>query len=146
MGSPTYHGYLIDAILNIYNFAEDPVLRKKAGMVLDLDFADYAQQQLHNIWGGAKSRSYPANSYQGLDDEITNYGNLLFGPGPVRPKNTLALATSGYRPRSCRSLDECGAPRHVRVCGPAPRRGTDGWDANKDWHVTPTRSVVTYRS
>ena len=59
VGSPTYHGYLLDAILNVYNFAEDPILRKKAGMVLDLDFADYAQQKLNNIWGGAKSRSYP---------------------------------------------------------------------------------------
>ena len=58
------HGYLLDAILNIYNFAEDPVLREKAGMILDLDFADYAQQELNDIWGGAKSRSFPANSYE----------------------------------------------------------------------------------
>ena len=31
----------------------------KAGMLLDLDFADYAQQQLQRHLGGAKSRSYP---------------------------------------------------------------------------------------
>ena len=42
-GSPIYQGYTLEAILNIYNFADDPVLRQKAGMVLDLDFADYAQ-------------------------------------------------------------------------------------------------------
>ena len=32
-------------------------------MVLDLDFADFAQQELNNVWGGAKSRPYPPSSY-----------------------------------------------------------------------------------
>ena len=63
-GAPTYTGYTIEAILNIYDFADDPVLRRKAGMILDLDFADYAQQELHDVWGGAKSRSYPERLVQ----------------------------------------------------------------------------------
>jgi hypothetical protein len=40
-GSPTYHGYTLQAILNIYNFADDPVLRQKAEMILDLDLSAY---------------------------------------------------------------------------------------------------------
>jgi hypothetical protein len=146
VGSPTYHGYLLDAILNIYNFAEDPILRKKAGMVLDLDFADYAQQSLHNIWGGAKSRSYPASSYEGADEEMTNYGTFLFGPGTAIAKNTLNLATSGYQPPPVvRSLATNPVSRgSFAYVTRRPGVGTAGWDANKDWHVTPTKSVVTY--
>jgi hypothetical protein len=146
VGSPTYHTYLLDAILNVYNFAEDPILRKKAGMVLDLDFADYAQQSLHNIWGGAKSRSYPANSYEGADEEMTNYGTLLFGPGTPLARNTLNLATSGYQPPAVvRSLATNPVSRgSFAYVARRPGVGKAGWDTNKDWHVTPTKSVVTY--
>jgi hypothetical protein len=146
VGSPTYHYYLLDAILNIYNFAEDPMLRKKAGMVLDLDFADYAQQQLNNVWGGAKSRSYPANSYEGADEEMTNYGKFLFGLGTPIAKNTLGLATSGYQPPPVvRSLATNPVSRgSFAYVVRRPGVGTAGWDTNKDWHVTPTMSVVTY--
>ncbi len=103
VASPTYHGYTVQAILNIYNFAQDPVLRKKAGMILDLDFADFAQTQLHNISGGPASRSYPLDSY-GDSDSMTQFADLLYGPMPI-PATTaqvgnhvLALATSGYNP------------------------------------------------
>ena len=145
VGSPVYHSYLVDAILNIYNFAEDPILRKKAGMVLDLDFADYAQQALNNIWGGAKSRSYPADSYEGADDEMTNFGTFLFGPGTARPKNTLGLATSGYQPPpavASLATNRVGRGAFAYVAR-RPGVGTPGWDTNKDWHITPTKSVLT---
>jgi hypothetical protein len=146
-GSPTYHSYLLDAILNIYNFAEDPVVRQKAGMVLDLDFADYAEQSLRHVWGGAKSRAYPDDSYEGADEEMSNYGQLLFGPGPVRPLKTLPLATSGYRPPPViQSLATNPVQRgtHAYVVR-RPGVGPSGWDTtNKNWHVTPTRSVLTY--
>ena len=79
-GAPTYHGYTLQAILNIYNFADDPLLRQKAGMILDLDFADFVQQELGNVWAGPKSRSYPADSYDGANDSMTNLGDA-----PVRP-------------------------------------------------------------
>ena len=31
VGAPTYHGYTLGAILNIYNFADDPMLRQQGG-------------------------------------------------------------------------------------------------------------------
>jgi hypothetical protein len=147
VASPTYHGYTLQAILNIYNFAEDPVLRRKAGMILDLDFADYAQQQLQNVWGGAKSRSYPVNSYDGQGDSMTDFGYLLFGPtAPVRNNHILMLATSGYYPPEViRSLaiDRVGKGSFEDTTR-RPGVGPPGWDANNDWHVDPTRSVVNY--
>ena len=147
VGSPTYHGYTLQAILNIYNFAEDPVLRRKAGMILDLDFADYAQQQLQNVSGGAKSRSYPVDSYDGQGDSMTDFGYLLFGPtAPVRNNHLLMLATSGYYPPEViRSLaiDRVGKGSFEDTTR-RPGVGPSGWDANNDWHVDPTRSVVNY--
>ena len=101
VASPIYHQYTIEAILNIYNFADDPVLREKAGMVLDLDFADYAQQQLNGIWGGAKSRSYPTDSFDGTPDSMTNLGNLFWSSSPTMGGDlnaALMFVTSGYSP------------------------------------------------
>jgi hypothetical protein len=98
-GSPGYHGYTLDAILNIYNFAEDPVLRQKAGMILDIDFADFAQQELQHVWGGGRSRSYPSDSYNGADDDMTLLADLLYGPTISKGDNhALMLASSGYYP------------------------------------------------
>lgn len=144
VGSPTYLGYTIQAILNIYNFAEDPVLRKKAEMFLDLVFADFAVRQLHNVWGGAKCRSYPADSYTGATDAMTNFGQLLFGPEiPNRNNHSLALATSNYQPPAVvRSLatDAVGKGGYP-VTARRPGVGPAGWD-DQIWHVDPTRSVL----
>lgn len=147
VGSPKYHSYLLDAILNIYNFSDDPILRKKAGMVLDLDFADYAQQQLKGILGGAKSRSFPADSPNGLNDAMTSYAGLLFGPAAnVQSKYVLPLATSGYYPPpvvQSLATDPVGRGSFAYVTR-RPGAGNAGWDVNKDWHVSTTRSILDY--
>jgi hypothetical protein len=146
VGSPVYSGYTIQAILNIYNFAEDPLLREKAEMMLDLVFTDFAQQQLNNVWGGAKSRSYPADSYDGARDAMTNFGNLLFGPSyPIRNNHVLMLATSGYNPPTViRSLavDRIGKGSFAYT-SLRPGAGAPGWD-NGYWQVDPTKGVLNY--
>jgi hypothetical protein len=142
-GAPGYHGYTQQAILNIYNFAEDPILRKKAGMFLDLDFADYAQQQLQHVGGGAKSRSYPDASYDGQEDAMTYAANLLYGPSPSYGAHITALATSGYNPPEVvRALetDTAGNGSYEYVTR-RPGVGPSGWDQNKDWHVDTTKSI-----
>ncbi len=148
VGSPLYHGYTLEAILNIYDFAQDPVLRAKARMILDLDLADYVLQELHNVRGGPKSRSYPADSYDGAVDTTTNLGDLLFGsPAPLNGDNhTLALATSGYTPPPV--IDAMAADRAAlgsfAYVSRRPGVGLKSFDQNKDWHVTPARSVLDY--
>jgi hypothetical protein len=146
VGSPIYHRYLVDAILNVFNFAEDPILRKKARMVLDLDFADYAQQKLNNIRGGAKSRSYPLDSYDGGNDAMTEYGTFFWSPAPAVVKSTLGLATSGYQPPPV--VQSLATNRTARgsfaYVTRRPGVGIPGWDANKNWHVTPDKSVLNY--
>ena len=131
VASPIYHQYTIEAILNIYNFADDPVLREKAGMVLDLDFADYAQQQLNGIWGGAKSRSYPTDSFDGTDGQhdqsrqpvlelVTDHERRLERGTHVR-NEWLQPAAGGAKHRD----QSCGVGQ-LRVHKPAARRGPEG--------------------
>jgi len=147
-GAPTYHGYTLDAILNIYNFADDSVLRLKAGMVLDLDFADFAQQELNNIWGGAKSRSYPPSSYDGSDDDMTLMATLLYGPTQkLRGDNhVLMLASSGYCPPpvvAAMIANRAGMGSYSYVTR-RPGIGPSGFDENHNWSVQAPYSLLTY--
>jgi hypothetical protein len=147
-GAPTYKGYTLSAIINIYNFAEDPILRKKAGMILDLDFADYALQNYNGILGGAKSRSYPNDSPDGNLDSITSLGNLLFSSASSIPadNHVLTLATSGYSPPPV--VQSMGA-NHAALGSFAyasrrPGNGAIGPDDNDNWHVNTGQSVLDY--
>ena len=151
-GSPGYHGYTLQAILNIYNFADDPVLRQKAGMILDLDFAGYAQEEFNGVWGGPKSRSYPADGYDGATDSMTNMGNLLFGAGTTVPadNHVLMLATSGYQPPPVVESLATGhaAMGSYEIVTRRPGYGLTSVDTAPatlhDWHVNPTKSVLDY--
>jgi hypothetical protein len=99
VGNHKYHGYTLSTIINIYNFAEDPILRKKAEIVLDVNFADWAQNQLGYVWGTGKSRGDAVDNYDGFKDAMTSYATLLLGPGqPKQTNHNLYLATSGYSP------------------------------------------------
>ena len=146
--APTYAGYTVESLLNVYDFAADPVLRRKAGMLLDLEFADYAQHELRDVWGGAKSRSYPSDSYNGADDTLTILGRQLFGPTTAVTGNNhaLALATSGYYPPPVvvsLATGHAGLGSYTDVVR-RPGNGPKSFDPNDDWHVTPSKSVVDY--
>ncbi len=146
-GAPSYHGYMLDAILNIYNFAEDPVLRQKAGMILDIDFADYAQQELKHVWGGAKSRSYVPSSYDGGLDDMTLDADLLYGPTPTHGDNhPLLLASSGYYPPPVVTamINDHASMGSYSYVARRPGVGPTGFDDNGDWLVNPNTSVLTY--
>jgi hypothetical protein len=147
VAAPSYHGYTLDAILNIYNFAEDPVLRQKAGMLLDIDFADFALQQLKHVWGGAKSRSYVPSSYNGAPDDMTLLANLLYGPTPTKGDNhALMLASSGYYPPPVVSsmINDRASMGAYAYVARRPGVGPSGFEPDGDWKVNPVGSVLTY--
>jgi hypothetical protein len=146
--APSYHGYTLDAILNIYNFADDPVLRLKANMLLDLDFADFAQQELNNVWGGAKSRSYTVSSYDGSHDNMTLAATLLWGPTDAlqADNHALMLASSGYYPPpvvTAMIADRVGMGSYSYIAR-RPGVGPSGFDEHHDWTVKVPYSVLTY--
>lgn len=97
VGSPSYEDESRQAIQNVRDFAEDPVIRKKAEMVLDISYALTAQESINGVRGGAKSRVYSFRDsfWGGASDR--GY-NLVFGPPGYREVVMPVQATSTYLP------------------------------------------------
>ncbi len=79
--SPNYTSLYFMLLYAIYDFAEDPVLRHKAKMMLDLLIADYAVDYLKGIYTGGHSRECEPQTlmtkyHTGL---VQPYGYLYFG-------------------------------------------------------------------
>ncbi len=79
VNSPTYMLYSLGFLQCLYDLCEDEALRKKAGKFFDMVWADWAQDQIGGMRGGAKTRSYlPMSGY----DSMTQLAKfLLGGPG-----------------------------------------------------------------
>lgn len=96
--SPSYQPDSINAIFNLRDFAEDPVLRMKAEMYLDLTYANIAEETLLTTRGGPKSRVKVGHEYDaGACDR--GYDVIFNAPG----RQFVALgdatrATSNYYP------------------------------------------------
>lgn len=97
VGSPNYEDESRQAIQNIRDFAEDPAIRKKADMVLDISYALTAQDSIDGVRGGAKSRVYTfKHSFWGAASD-RGY-NVVFGPPGYRELSMPVQATSTYLP------------------------------------------------
>lgn len=53
-----YCVYSLPELFNLFDYAEDPVIRQRMKMLLDLIWADWAIAQINGIRGGAKTRVY----------------------------------------------------------------------------------------
>lgn len=97
-GSPSYQSDSISALFNLRDFAEDPVLRKKADMYLDLTYAVMAEETLLTTRGGSKSRVKVGHEYDGGFSD-RGYDALFNSPGRAFvPLGLGAHATSNYYP------------------------------------------------
>jgi len=109
--SPTYVERHLAPIYNIYDFAEDPLLKKKAEMILDWYWAETAQELLHGVRGGAKTRVYPISegdrgAISARNDAMYGVYYLYFGDSefenrPEMPNSEMysgIFATSSYLP------------------------------------------------
>lgn len=105
--SNPYTAYNLVGWLNLYDFAEDPEVRRAAGAVLDYYAANIALKLTQGLLGGPESRG---SARQGpLPGSATEYlGWLWFGPtGPAEREGffkgseyiqSVHAATSRYRP------------------------------------------------
>lgn len=96
----SYNRYTLGGWYNIADFAEDPVLRRRMAMLLDLYWADWAIEQIDGVRGGSRHRCYPGRGstagsndteplmwfHTGAVSKASNHPSLLCG------------ATSFYRP------------------------------------------------
>jgi hypothetical protein len=85
---------------NIYDFADDPVLRHRMGYLLDLHWAMWAQEQIDGVRGGGKARMYQSGSDRSGHNELRELAWFYFGIGEPSESESpkLPALTSGYRP------------------------------------------------
>lgn len=100
MMSDGYNSTMIKGFYNFYDFG-DPEVRRSAGMLLDLYFAYWAQEQIDGVQGGGRSRIY---FYNGLKQN-RDHGNaplawFYFGMGKRSAVygHDMGAALSDYRP------------------------------------------------
>ena len=100
MMSDDYNATMIKGFYNFYDFGE-PQVRRAAGLLLDLYFAYWAQEQIDGVQGGGRSRIY---FYKGLSQN-RSHGNaplawFYFGIGkqPLVYGHDMNAALSDYRP------------------------------------------------
>ena len=99
VASPTYAKYTLTSIYNLHDFAPDPAVRDTARKLLDLYWADWAEDQLDGVRGGGKSRVYQGNyARRGRQEGVYAYQHLYFGFGePSCHMASVAALTSAYR-------------------------------------------------
>ena len=105
-GSSTYGKYAVPELVNMADFAEDVLLRRKMTMLLDILWTDWAVEQLDGVRGGAKSRIYQGKyARDGARDSYGQMADVLLGPGAwtdgkhahTNSGFVYCLATSRYR-------------------------------------------------
>lgn len=95
----TYYDADALLLLNLYDFAEDPEIRRRAANVLHLLFFDMAIGNYRGFMGAASSRNY-AHSLIGGTHNTSALMKLVFGVGSYcrnELMGTSAMITSNYR-------------------------------------------------
>jgi hypothetical protein len=96
--SPTYHMVFLSPMLVLAQFAEDPVMRKKAELMVHYLLGDFAVEHLQGMYCGAHSRDYPYDAIEPRRAPMTGWAWLFFGQtDPVMRTEVLAAALSNYR-------------------------------------------------
>ena len=92
--SPTYFIVFMTPMLTLFDFAKDPVMKRKAQMTADLLFADFAVEHLDGNYCGGHSRDYPDDIINPLSAPTALWAWLYFGE-----PNMELWQESRYRPR-----------------------------------------------
>lgn len=96
--SPGYASFYLVSMFLLYEFAKDPVMKQKAGMMIDYLLADFAVEYLKGNFCGGHSRDYPETVLNPLTTAMTAWGYLFFGDAPFIPRGeTLFAALSSYK-------------------------------------------------
>ncbi len=97
--SPGYLNFFVVPMAQLYAYAEDPAMKRRAEMMLDYLLADFAVESLNGVHTGASSRIYPIPLMIRWRENASNLAWLLFGNTPFQARSgALILALSGYQP------------------------------------------------
>jgi hypothetical protein len=129
--SPNYASLYFLCLTSLHDFSRDPLLRRKAWMMLHLLLADYAALYLEGSWTGAHSREkFNQVTHTALNcGTATPFGYLFFGRSAYHPEIPEQFyvglaAAQGFRPHPLigRMAVDRARP-YVHRETKAPRRG-----------------------
>lgn len=103
--SVNYHSLYYLCFTSLYDFATDPLMKKKAWMMMQLLIADWAPEYLNGNWIGAHSRE----KYDQVTHTVLNcgvaipfgylyFGNSVYHPEIPEPYYVGLAAVQGFRP------------------------------------------------
>lgn len=95
-----YNVETMKGIHQFYDFAEDPELKRRAGMFITLFWAAWAQEQIEGVRGGGKTRNYPGHWSTSGQDSTRRLSWFYLGLGsPVKAPQAddLVFLTSDYK-------------------------------------------------
>jgi hypothetical protein len=96
--SPDYFAEYAISMVLLHDFAKDPEMQKRGGMMLDYILADFAVEHLDGQYLGGFSRIYQPAVFKPLLSTASAYAYLYFGTGePTRSGWVLLAALSSYR-------------------------------------------------
>lgn len=76
--SPRYLYFYITPLLTLYDFTEDPVMKRRFGMMLEYLLADYAAEYLNGNYCGAHSRDGDGSVINPRTAEATSYAQFFW--------------------------------------------------------------------
>jgi lysophospholipase L1-like esterase len=94
MGSYGYMAVTMSYLTDIYDLVDDEHLKDKAEDFLDLAWADWAQEQLHGVRGGAKTREKLGTRW---DDSMYRFGRFYTGGEGDSSSHFFAQLLSNYK-------------------------------------------------
>ncbi len=79
--SHIYYDEDITALVNLVDFADDPILVQKGKIILDLIFLDMSCNSFHGIFGSSHGRSYKTEKCDPSIESTIDTAKLIFGMG-----------------------------------------------------------------
>ena len=143
--SNVYYNEDIPALLNLWDFAEDPEIRTKAGMVLDILGLDLLHNSYRGLFATTHGRTYPSKYIGGLNDSTREFAGVTLGLGQATSGDNFSgsfLVTSTYVPPPLlEDLAEATRERHEHrqrdsfdvAHGPAVGVSYEGLDDTVIW-------------
>jgi predicted dehydrogenase len=99
IASPGYSKYTLNAWYNLADFADDPVLKKRMDMLLNVYWTDWAIEQINGVRGGSRHRSYAgrgsAEQSGGAESAWYHFGK---GIEANKHPGAICAATTFWRP------------------------------------------------
>src|SRR5690554_2495030 len=98
--SNTYYSVDIMTLANLYDFSENEMVRKKAGLLLDMLMYDMALNNYKGVLGSTTGRTYSGQLRNIHEDQLANEIKLMFGVGVFNSAISVgatSLVSSGYR-------------------------------------------------